>query len=142
MLSKATEKMSAIEEIKARLHKYPHARYEIDGASITVLPVSDNGFTVSLTENPNDYTVSFAGWHEDFQNQDEALNCFTFGLSDDCRLQEMRRGNFAYKWTVEAKKDGSWVKDSTTGLFFFPFWKNRVVRYLQNNLIREAPAGY
>ena len=86
---------NAIEQIKERLRKYPDIRYEADASSISVLPTSNNGFTVDLNVNQSQYTVSFNGWHEDFEKEDEALDCFAFGLSDECRLKEYRRGNFA-----------------------------------------------
>lgn len=129
--------MSVIEEIKTKLQKYPHAKYKGSGNSISVLPTSDDGFTVSLIVNRNTHTVLFDGWHEDFHDKDEALNCFAFGLSTDCRLKEYRRGRFVYKCVVEAKEDGRWVEDSETGLLVFPFWANEEFRYLQNNLISE-----
>ena len=127
--------MSLIDDIKVRLSKYPNARYECSGSSISVFPSSENGFTVELSVNHDSYTVSFEGWHEDFDDEEEALNCFVFGLSDECRLKECRRGRFAYKWTVESRQDGKWLEDGTTGLFLFPFWKKPEVRYLQNNLL-------
>jgi hypothetical protein len=130
--------MNIIEEIKARLQKYPHANYESRVDSISVYPASAEGFTVELTVNRNSYTVSFNGWHEDFQDEEEALNCFAFGLSTDCRLKEYRRGGLTYKWTVEFKEDGVWVEESSTGLFLFPFWTKKEIRYLQNNLIAEG----
>ncbi len=132
-----SESMSVIEEIKVRLRKYPQAKYESDDASISVFPMSDGGFTVSLAEHQDSYTVSFDGWHEEFQDKEEALNCFAFGLSSECRLKEVRRGNSAYKWTVESSENGKWVEDGTTGLFLFPFWKKKEVRYLQNRLLGE-----
>jgi hypothetical protein len=130
-------KMNVIEEIQAKLQKYPHAKFESNGNSISVFPISDDGFTVSLSINQDSYTVSFNGWHEDFQDKEEALNCFAFGLSSDCRLKEYRRGNFAYSWTVESKENGVWVEDGATGLFLFPFWMRKEVRYLQNHLTGE-----
>jgi hypothetical protein len=117
------------------LSKYPTAAYESNGSSISVLPCSDNGFTVGLDVNHDSYTVSFDGWHEDFHDEEEALSCFFFGLSEECRIKECRRGGFAYKWTVESHQDGKWLEDGTTGLFLFPFWKKPEVRYLQNNLL-------
>ena len=126
--------MDVIEEIKARLQEYPHAKFESSGSAISVLPISNDGFTVSLMVNQDSYTVSFNGWHEDFEDQEEALNCFAFGLSSECRLKEYRRGNVACKWTVESKENGEWVKDSTTGLLIFPFWMKKKIRYLQNTL--------
>ena len=129
---------NAIEQIKERLLKYPHVRYEADASSISVLPTSNDGFTVGLEVNRSQYTVAFNGWHEVFEKEDEALECFAFGLSDECRLKECRRGNFAYRWTVESLENGNWVEDSETGLFISPFWKPKKVWYLQNKLIASA----
>ena len=130
--------MNLIDDIKTRLSRYPHIRYESDASSITVFPHSPDGFAVTLVVNDgNLYTISFEGWHEDFEGE-EALNVFAFGLSYECRLKEYRRGNFAYKWTVEYLDDeGQWQEESTTGLLLFPFWKRSTVRYLQNNLLHR-----
>jgi hypothetical protein len=127
--------MDIIKEIEAKLQSYPDAEVEIDGNSISVLPNSSDGFTVSLMVNQDSYTVSFNGWHEDFQDKDAALDCFAFGLSSDCRLKEYLHGSVACKWTVESKENGEWVEDSTTGLLLFPFWTKKKTRYLQNTLI-------
>ena len=125
--------MNVIEEIKSKLSKYPDVRFTTDDCSITVLPDSADGFDVTLTENSSDnFTVSFAGWHEDFADPQEALNVFAFGLSDECRLREYRRGGFAYKWTLESCEDGEWKAESTTALLLFPFWRKLEVRQLQN----------
>lgn len=72
--------MNLIDDIKARLSKYPAAAYEANVSSISVLPSSDNGFTVGLGVNQDSYTVSFDGWHEDFHDEEEALSCFFFWL--------------------------------------------------------------
>src|SRR5688572_10118904 len=116
--------MSLIDDIKARLSKYPNARYESSGSSISVFPSSENGFTVELTVNHVSYTVSFEGWHEDFDDEEEALNCFVFGLSDECRLKECRRGGFAYKWTVESRQDGNGWRMGRLDSSCFPFGKS------------------
>lgn len=128
--------MNVIEELKRQLDTLPNARYEADDSSITVEPNDTDGFTVTLTKNSgNHYTVSFNGWHEDFEDIEETINVFGLGLSNECRLRECRRGNFAYKWTVEMLEDGGWQEHSTTALLLFPFWQKRQVRYLQNRLL-------
>lgn len=129
--------MNAIEEIETKLQKYPQVNYEIDGSGISVFPTSDKGFVVSYYEGVNFYTVFYNGWHEDFEDKTEALNCFVFGLSYKCRLVEFQRGDVTYKWTVEFNKNNEWFVDSTTSLLFFPFWSKKEVRYLQNNLLLE-----
>lgn len=126
--------MNLIEEIRTKLRNYPHVKYVSDASSIRVLPISDDGFTVELYVTHDQYTVSFNGWHEVFNDAAEALDCFGFGLSDLCRLKEYRRGNSAYRWAVESKENGQWVAESETGLLIFPFWKRSEVVYLQNRL--------
>jgi hypothetical protein len=129
--------MNPIDEIKQRMEKYPQARCESDSSSVTVFPITADGFEVTLIVNSIDnYTVHFEGWHEDFNDAKEALNCFAFGLSTNCRLREYRRGNFAYKWTVEHREENEWLEEGTVGLLLVPFWRRRTSRLLQNNLIR------
>ena len=127
--------MNAIEEIKARLQKYPQARYEFGKRWIRVLPACDKGFAVELIAGRNRSEVYFKGWHESFADPEEAFNCFAFGLSSDCRLRVFQRGSFEYNWTVEYNEEGEWIEDSTTGLFLIPFWRRKRIVYLQNNLL-------
>lgn len=130
--------MSAIETIRAKLQKYPQLRYDHTPDSITVEPASPDGFFVTLQEGGGSYTVSFDGWHEHFDSEAEALNCFAFGLSDECRLRVTSRGSSDYCWTVQHLVDGDWRDGSETGLIFFPFWRRRSVRFLQNRVLRAA----
>jgi len=128
--------MTVIDEINERLSKYPGLKFKRDRDSICVSPTSPDGFFIEFSVNPGgSYTIAFEGWHEDFDDRTEALNVFALGLSNECRLKEYMRGNFAYKWTVEFLEDGLWTKQSTTGLLLFPFWRKPAIRYLQNNLI-------
>jgi hypothetical protein len=132
-------RMSVIEEIQRRLGKYPEARYEQEGSAIRVLP-EEGGFEVGLAAHERGCTVFFNGWHEEFADESRALECFAFGLSEECRLKEWRRGGTAYKWTVEYLEGDEWVEDSTTGLIFIPFWKPPEIVCLQNHLIPKVPA--
>jgi hypothetical protein len=54
-----------------------------------VHPRDRSGFTVGLRITPSGFTVYFEGWHEEFTSEDEALNCFAFGLSPKCRLRDL-----------------------------------------------------
>jgi hypothetical protein len=130
--------MTAIDEIQQRLAKYPDVRYEIRDDAITVFPLSETGFEVELlSADDGSFSVFFEGWHQAFSNKEEALNCFAFGLSGECRLREFSRGGKAYKWTVEYRQNNEWVADSTSWLLGFAFWRRRTERYLQNTLISE-----
>ena len=127
-----------INEIVNRLKKYPEAEYELNAESITVNPKNENGFPVSLTDNgKGNFTVAFDFWHEEFDNENDALNCFAFGLSKDCRLKLTKKGNRPIKWTVESKENGIWKEDRTTGLFNLTFWKKSEFEFLRNNLIKS-----
>ena len=120
-------------------------RYESTSSSITVFPDSDDGFEVGLVVHGSEYLVSFDAWHVEPASEEEAMNLFALGLSDQCRLKEYRRGAFAYKWTMEYLADGEWTEDETTGLLVFPFWRKATTRYLQNRTLTfpraDEPAG-
>jgi len=128
--------MNVIDEIKERLKKYPQVNYTETDNFISVLPASDKGFTVSLEINQDAFKVFYNGWHEDFDDEIKALNCFAFGLSAECRLKEFWRNGEPYKWTLEYKDGDYWTEDSTTGLFNVSFWQKQTINYLQNDLIK------
>jgi len=133
--------MGAVQRIVEWLHRYPELIYRVDDGVVTVEPPTDYGFPVSLTERPGEWVVSFGGWHERFTSEDEALNCFAFGLSDQCRLRVHYRGAFPYRWTVEVRTGDGWQADSTTGMLLFPFWRRSRIEYRQNTIIRKAEPG-
>ena len=130
--------MPAIAAIREKLQRYPQLRYDDTAHSITVHPSTPDGFPVSLYVRGDRYTVHFAGWHEEFDSESEALNCFAFGLSEQCRLRVSSRGSCDYRWTVQHCRDGAWRDDSEAGLILFPFWLRRSERYLQNHSTKVA----
>ena len=126
--------MAVLDQVRDSLRwKHPPLRYTEDGGTIVVHAPTPDGFDVSISE---DLIVGYDGWHEHFDTPEQALECFAFGFSDQCRLKITYRGNFACKWTLESLVDGQWVEDSTTGLFFFPFWRTPRVEYRQNGLLK------
>jgi hypothetical protein len=129
--------MTLIEEIVERLQKYPQLSFRVQANSIQVDSTSSTGFSISLICGRAGYTVCFDGWHEEFSSEEDALNCFAFGLSDECRLKVARRGRIESSWTVEYRDGQNWVEDSTTGLLLIPFWRRREFVYRQNDIIRR-----
>jgi len=114
-------------------------QYSLTGDTITVEAADDDGFSVWLTEKKPGYTVGYDGWHDEFEDEEDALNAFAFGLSDDCRLKVVRRGSSDCAWTVEGKNEnGNWIGDSTTGLLITPFWRKKTISYRQNRLITRS----
>lgn len=127
--------MSIITRIKEKIEKYPNLIADEEQDSISITPVG--GFTVWATDNGSSYTVGFEGWHEEFESIDEALNCFAWGLSTECRLKVTKRGNVTHKWVAQSLENGQWVNTSTTGLLFFPFWRRAKVSHKQNAIINS-----
>jgi len=127
--------MTCIIEIKKKLESYPEVEWELEGSTISVSP--KGGFTVWLTESENDCRVGLNGWHEEFEDKKEALECFALGLSEKCRLKVFSRRKTEYKWVMEVFEDGDWVSYSTTCLIFIPFWKKKQSNYLQNNVLHS-----
>ncbi|WP_425054634.1 hypothetical protein [Pseudomonas abyssi] len=110
--------MSIIAEIKNRLGQYPDLQYTEESRRISVTP--EGGFAVWAADNGGSFTIGFEGWHEEFETKEEALDCFAWGLSADCRLMIVSRGGRPHKWAVQRRESGEWFTDSTTGLLFFP----------------------
>jgi len=126
--------MNIIQEIETKLQKYPDVKFERQKNGLTIFPRGKTGFVVSLVID-DCYEVNFDGWHEEFINPEEALDCLAFGLSSKCRLRVFSRGHYDYKWTLEHLGEKGWEEESTTSLFFYPFWKMKNERYLQNDVI-------
>ncbi len=88
--------MSVVQTIAEHLREHhPSLSTRVDSDSITVDPLDEDGFSVWLHERDGAFVVGFDGWHEHFDSEAEALNCFSFGLSGDCRLKIAYRGSCA-----------------------------------------------
>lgn len=132
--------MSAIDEIKERLQKYPLVKYEVSETHITIFPTSDMGFEVALyidNDGPDaEYTVHYNGWHEHELSKDEALESVAFGLSTSCRIKEYSRAGAPYKWKQEYFADGEWHEGSTLATISWKLWRRKEVKILQNDLLQ------
>jgi hypothetical protein len=125
----------AIDQLIAKLARYPEADITRSGSSISIRPPDDAGFTVELLVGADGYTVFFdGGWHEQFDTEDEAINCVGFGLSSSCRLAVTYRGSTPCSWAVQSLQGGDWKTDSLTGLLIFPFWRRPRIVFKQNDL--------
>jgi hypothetical protein len=89
-----------ISRIKEKLQKYPHVTYRTTESFLEIPAQSPTGFRVWIQKRSGGCTVGFEGWHEEFTDEEEALNCFAFGLSEDCRLRVFRCRGTDYKWQV------------------------------------------
>jgi hypothetical protein len=125
--------MTALEQLQSRLAAYPHLPCEVEGDALWIGPGSPDGFPVLFWDLGGQVQVTCGnGWHERFEDMDEAIECFLLGLSDRCRLRVTQAGSFEYRWTLERREGDSWLAVSTVGLFWWPFWRRKQARYLQN----------
>ena len=108
--------MNAIQKIKTKLSAYADVQYSESADAIEVHPRDQSGFTVDLRMTLSGFTVNFEGWHEEFTSEDEALDCFAFGLSPKCRLVVVLCGDTETTWVVEGFENDAWTPDSETGL--------------------------
>jgi len=127
--------MDIYKEIKERIKQYSNVVLAEDPSGLSVTP--EGGFTVSIASNDEYYSVDFGGWHENFKFPEEALDCFAWGLSDECRVKVFSRDGKPHKWVAQSLENGEWEDVSTTGMLFFAFWKKANVSYLQNELRRH-----
>jgi hypothetical protein len=127
--------MSALEKLKTKLIKYPQLEVEGKGNEITIKAQDEQGFDITLYDDSGILTVAFGNWHCEFDTEEEALNIIAFGLSDECRLRELKKGKTIYKWVVESFVNGNWVHSYTTGLIFYPYWKSTTEIVYRNYVI-------
>lgn len=128
---------SVIENLKEKLNKYPDVPYTFDETSIS-FPASIGGFGIMLETHEGGATVNFGVWHEEFEDENEAIDVVGFGLSEMCRLRILSRGQSDYKWIVEEKEDTGWEQKGEVGLLFWPFWRKKTERILQNHYIKAV----
>lgn len=119
--------------ILAKLENYRGIDVQVAEKSISVMCKNPEAFGVTFEQGNNAFTVSFDGWHEEFTDQDEALNCFAFGLSKESRLKVLRRGGKDCRWTLQHMENGVWLDDSTTGFIVVPFWRSAQYVFRHNN---------
>jgi hypothetical protein len=128
--------MGILDRARQRLTaSHPALRFTHTSDSIEVPASVPGGFDVWITA---DLIVGYDGWHEHFESEEEALACFAFGLTGQCRLKVTLRGEFACKWTMETFKDGAWIAHGTTGLLLLPFWRWPRIEYRQNVTTRAG----
>lgn len=129
-----------IKKVIDKLANYPTAKCNHTNNELTIEPTDEKGFVVTIEVNNREIIVSADFWHEHFENTDEeqALNCIAFLLSDACRLKVEYKGEKPKTWTLESFENGQWIGDSTTGLFNFNFWQPTRIEYFQNQLIKTV----
>ena len=128
------------ETILTKLDRYTGFDVDIGETHIIVTCQNPYSFEVSIYEDGGEFQVGFAGWHEHFDAEEDALNCFAFGLSQECRLKIVKRGKMECSWTLQSRENGAWIDDTTTGLIIIPFWRPTEIEH-RHNIIKRKDDG-
>lgn len=126
--------------IVAKLNGYTGFEVDMGDAYIAVACDNTESFEVYMFRSGSEFTVGFDGWHEHFSSEEDALNCFAFGLSEECHLKVVTRGTMDCRWTLQFFEEGSWQDDTETGLIFVPFWKKAKTEYRRNTIKKKSDA--
>lgn len=87
---------------------YPQVKYALNERSITVHPPDPNGFSVSLYLLGPRYTVHFDGWHEEYDSEDDALNCVAFARAPaGSKSTAAVRGHIGGPWRLSPRAFGA-----------------------------------
>jgi hypothetical protein len=131
--------MTVIDRIVGKLAKYPEVRFHREASLLSIPPQTPDGFEVAIRVLPTESVVSFGGWHDHFAREEDALEWFSFGLSEECRLKIVSRAGMDCQWIVEGLEGNEWVFRAETGSLFPLFFLPKKERVQQNHLIkREA----
>ena len=124
--------------IVTKLNDYCGFALDVGDAYISVVCDNSESFEVSMFRSGSQYQVGFDGWHEHFDAEEDAVQCFAFGLSDECRLKVVKRGAMDCRWTLEYLEKGSWRTDTVTGLILIPFWRTAEIEYRYNAIKKRC----
>ena len=123
-----------------KLHRHPELAYSEISGGVRIEPPSSSGFAIELRRDDKEWTVSLgnAGFHEQFNSGEEALNFIAWCYSGAARVREVWRGSFAQSAVLEVHENGAWWLVSETVFIFVPFWRRRREVVLENpKLLKE-----
>lgn len=133
--------MDPFDEIEKRLQQYPDTKFELRDGLLTVFPVDDDGFPVTLEFDAKnrEYVVTFGELsHLHFSDSSEALEWFAFGLSDACRIETIFRGGTPVRSNIQRREGDCWRTINETVILLPFFWRMRSRKLQQNNLIKAS----
>jgi len=123
--------------IKNKLKNFNNISYNTEDNILTVFPKKNTGFTVSFVITDKKYYVYYDVWNVEFKNINDAIDCFAFGLTNQCRLKVKSRGSKDYKWVLEYNDKGDWKEYSYTSVINLNLFGQKNTRYLTNDIIKN-----
>jgi len=130
-----------IESIKNILDDYSGIEFESNDYSVIVYPENENGFLVSLIVESEEFIIQWGNCHRHFEiihEKEEALDLFWAGLTDLTRIRAYSHGSREFQWIFEINENDSWETVDNTKSMFNKFWKPKIERIYQNNIIDSS----
>ncbi|MBS4045865.1 MAG: hypothetical protein KG075_05945 [Alphaproteobacteria bacterium] len=128
--------MNPIDEIRTRLLQYPDVQYVASTDTLRMEAPQDGGFPIYIRRHAAaGWDVTFGeGLQCHFDDAAAATEFFSFGLSDQCRLREIRRGSVVHRACAERRKGDGWEVVQETIRLLYPFWR-RPSEYIFQNIL-------
>ena len=126
--------MNVLQLAEEYVRRFPALRYQRRALSLHVDPPNPNGFPVAIEVTRDGFVVHLSGWQDAFEEERDALDCFRFAFSPQCRLRVASRGGVDCEWTLEFRDEDGWQSDKSVEKRSFQIWKSKEVRYLHNIL--------
>lgn len=137
--------MKPINEIRARLLQHPDVQYVASTDTLRMEAAQAGGFPIYIRRNATSgwatsgWDVTFGeGLQCHFEDAAAAVDFFTFGLSGQCRLREIRRGSMVHRAYAERRTESGWEVVQETVRLLYPFWR-RPSEYIFQNTLLNAP---
>jgi hypothetical protein len=109
--------------------------FEATAGEVSVPVLVDGGFPVRLEmRGDREYLVRCEGWSHAFDRAEDAYDCFTFALCDQCRLQTIWRGGTAVEWQLQRREYGMWSPGRPVRRRLAPFWRRPRTEHRQNRV--------
>jgi hypothetical protein len=123
------------------------AQFDASDTEVSVPPQGPEGFPVRLeARGAREYLVQCDGWWQTFDRAEDAFDCFTFALCDQCRLQIVRRGRTPVEWQLQRREYGMWTPGRPVRRRWAPIWRRARVEHRRNQVFlsgtqSDASAG-
>ena len=131
--------MDAIAILAGKLKKHSNLRWSRGDNFLKIDAPTPSGFAVDFRHEGDEWNVYLGsgGWHQHFDDPEEALDLIAWCYSGEARVREVYRGNILQKSVLEGYVDGAWTSISLTG-YLAPFWRKRTEVLLENPNLLSA----
>lgn len=132
----ATVGQDALQRLDAFLADHPHLTVVREDGSLTVRGKEAGGFDVHMLDDGRVATIFAGGWHEHYNDAEQAAATFMWLLTPKTKIVLSFRGRSQIGWKLQWDEDGKWMTGGRgTILLPFLFWGPKREETFQNRLL-------